>query len=162
MDQNLAAIGAASAVQAEAEAWAGQYAATAPASADAPITIAEAACEFGVTLRALRFYEHKGLLSPQRRAVRCAATANARARTAVASSSRAGASASPSRRPPNCWPPAAAKAATLRLTRAKCVEQIKLLERRKRELEAAVAELRQIYTSFYAAPVQRERPPDAA
>jgi DNA-binding transcriptional MerR regulator len=37
----------------------------------------------------------------------------------------------------------------LHLNREKCVEQINLLERQKRGIEIAIAELRQIYTSFY-------------
>jgi DNA-binding transcriptional MerR regulator len=40
---------------------------------------------------------------------------------------------------------------TLDLSREKCVEQIKLLERKKREIETALAELRRIYSSFYLA-----------
>ena len=37
----------------------------------------------------------------------------------------------------------------LQLTREKCLEQINLLQRQKRGIELALAELRQIYTSFY-------------
>jgi DNA-binding transcriptional MerR regulator len=38
---------------------------------------------------------------------------------------------------------------TLRLTREQCVAQINALEQQKRGLEMAIAELRQIYSSFY-------------
>ena len=38
---------------------------------------------------------------------------------------------------------------TLRLTREQCVAQINALEQQKRGLEIAIAELRQIYSSFY-------------
>lgn len=38
---------------------------------------------------------------------------------------------------------------TLQLTRAQCVAQINLLEQQKRGIDAAIAELRQIYNSFY-------------
>ena len=38
---------------------------------------------------------------------------------------------------------------TLHLTREKCVAQIKVLEQQKRNIEISIAELRQIYSSFY-------------
>ena len=38
---------------------------------------------------------------------------------------------------------------TLHLTREQCVAQINALEQQKRGLEMAIAELRQIYSSFY-------------
>ena len=38
----------------------------------------------------------------------------------------------------------------LRITRRQCFDQIKLLESRKREIEAALVELRRTYSSFYA------------
>ena len=38
---------------------------------------------------------------------------------------------------------------TLHLTREQCVAQINLLERQKRGIDVAIAELRQIYSSFY-------------
>ena len=38
----------------------------------------------------------------------------------------------------------------LSISRRQCFEQIKHLEQRKREIEAALAELRRTYSSFYA------------
>ena len=38
----------------------------------------------------------------------------------------------------------------LNISRRQCFEQIKRLEERKREIEAALADLRRTYTSFYA------------
>ena len=38
---------------------------------------------------------------------------------------------------------------TLPISRKKCVEQIKLLEHQRRDLEMALAELRQIYTGMF-------------
>ena len=38
------------------------------------------------------------------------------------------------------------------LSRQQCFEQIKLLEQRKRDIEAALAELRRTYSSFYTRP----------
>jgi len=39
-----------------------------------------------------------------------------------------------------------------------CFEQIALLERQKREIEAALVELRRIYSSFYAGAANRDGP----
>lgn len=145
MDQNLA-IGAASAVHAEAETWDGQYAATVPASADAPVTIADAAREFGVTLRALRFYESKRLIAPLRvGAVRLYRREDRGRLALILMGRRLGFTLAEIRAL------IAAQGADhpLHLTRQKCVEQITLLERQKRNIEVAIAELRQIYTSFY-------------
>ncbi len=52
----------------------------APASKDAEFSISDLAAEFGVTARALRFYEAKGLLRPERRGQTRVYTANDRAR----------------------------------------------------------------------------------
>ena len=38
----------------------------------------------------------------------------------------------------------------LSISRRQCFDQIKHLEQRKREIEAALAELRRTYSSFYA------------
>jgi DNA-binding transcriptional MerR regulator len=38
----------------------------------------------------------------------------------------------------------------LPITRVQCIDQIMLLERQKRDLDEAIAELRRIFTSFYA------------
>jgi hypothetical protein len=38
---------------------------------------------------------------------------------------------------------------TLHLTREKCIAQIRVLEQQKRNIEISIAELRQIYSSFY-------------
>jgi DNA-binding transcriptional MerR regulator len=114
-------------------------------AADAPMTIGEVAREFGVTLRALRFYESKRLISPQRNGSLRLYRRSDRERIAlILTGRRLGFTLTEIRRlvdEPN--------GKNLRLTREKCVEQIRLLERQKREMELAIGELRQIYTSFY-------------
>lgn len=57
--------------------------ALAPANSNADLTIGDLAREFGVTLRALRFYEHRGLLSPRRQGMNRLYDANDRARLAL-------------------------------------------------------------------------------
>jgi DNA-binding transcriptional MerR regulator len=145
MDQNLA-IGAASPFHAETEAWDGQYASTAPAGADAPSTIADVAREFGITLRALRFYESRHLIAPLRVGATRLYRREDRARLAlILIGRRLGFTLA------EIGTLIAGQGADhpLHLTRQKCVEQITLLERQKRTIEVAIAELRQIYTSFY-------------
>jgi DNA-binding transcriptional MerR regulator len=116
-------------------------------AAETPMTIGEVARHFGVTLRALRFYEDKRLLAPQRDgAVRRYGARECERLALILRGRRLGFTLT------EIAELIAAReddANCLGLSRAQCVEQIKLLERRKREIEAAVAELRQIYTSFY-------------
>lgn len=110
-----------------------------------PMTIAQVAREFGITLRALRFYEAKRLIAPQR----CGSTrlyrrSDCERLSLILTGRRLGFTlaeigdllAKPSGN-------------GLHLTRAQCVQQISLLERQKRGIEIAIAELRQMYTSFY-------------
>ena len=47
-------------------------------------------------------------------------------------------------------PDAPAEAGALAISRRQCFDQIRHLEERKREIEAALAELRRTYSSFYA------------
>jgi DNA-binding transcriptional MerR regulator len=145
MDQNAAA-GAASAFDDETEPRNGPCAATAPTRADAPLAIAEVAHEFGVTLRALRFYESKRLIAPLRSGAVRLYRREDRARLAlILMGRRLGFTLA------EIGTLIAAQGADhpLHLTREKCVEQITLLERQKRTIEVAIAELRQIYTSYY-------------
>ncbi len=116
---------------------------------DAPdetlMTIGEVAREFGITLRALRFYEAKRLIAPQRngavRLYRC----SDRARIAlILTGRRLGFTLAEIK--DLVGSPGGEQ---LHLTREQCVAQINLLEQQKRGIEIAIAELRQIYTSFY-------------
>jgi DNA-binding transcriptional MerR regulator len=112
---------------------------------DPPMTIGEVAREFGITLRALRFYESKRLIVPERHGATRLYRSGDRARiTRILTGRRLGFTLAEIRdligRPGG---------EGLHLNREKCVEQITLLERQKRGIEVAIAELRQIYTSFY-------------
>jgi DNA-binding transcriptional MerR regulator len=112
---------------------------------DVPMTIGEVAREFGMTLRALRFYEAKQLVSPQRHgAIRLYRRSDRDRIALILTGRRLGFTLAEIRNL------AGARGGNrLELTREKCVEQINLLERQKRGIEIAIAELRQIYTSFY-------------
>lgn len=112
------------------------------------VSISDVAREFNVTLRALRFYESKGLIKPKREGNLRLYSAEDRGRLSrilkgkqlgfTLSEIRAlvsdeGQSSSPS---------------GLRLSREQCAEQIKLLERQKKEIEDAISELRRTYTDL--------------
>jgi DNA-binding transcriptional MerR regulator len=110
---------------------------------DTPMTIREVAHQFGMTPRALRFYEAKRLIAPQRRGATRLYRRSDCERLALILE-RLGFTLAEIRdllgHPDDT---------TLHLTREQCVAQINALEQQKRGLEMAIAELRQIYSSFY-------------
>jgi DNA-binding transcriptional MerR regulator len=109
------------------------------------MTIGEVAREFGLTLRALRFYEAKRLIAPRRYGpVRLYGRADRDRLSLILTGRRLGFTLAEIKDLL-----AAPGGGDLRLTREKCVAQINLLERQKRSLDIAIVELRQIYTSFY-------------
>jgi len=112
---------------------------------DPAMTIGEVAREFGMTLRALRFYESKQLIAPQRHGTTRLYHRSERKRlTLILIGRRLGFTLAEIKH-------LVGKPGSnaLQLSRVQCVEQINLLERQKRGLEVAIAELRQIYTSYY-------------
>jgi DNA-binding transcriptional MerR regulator len=112
---------------------------------EAPLTIGEVAREFGITLRALRFYESKRLITPQRHgAARIYRGVDRERIVLILNGRRLGFTLAEIKRLLD-----GPDGKNLHLTREKCVEQINLLERQKRGIETALNELRQIYTSFY-------------
>jgi len=112
------------------------------------LTIGELARESGLTLRALRFYQSKGLLTPQRNAGARVYSHRDRDRLAlILQGKRLGFTLTEIRE----MLTARARGCTnaLPIGRQKCVEQINLLERQRREIEQALAELRQIYSQMF-------------
>jgi DNA-binding transcriptional MerR regulator len=112
---------------------------------DSPMTIREVAHQFGMTPRALRFYEAKRLIAPQRRgATRLYRRSDCERLALILAGRRLGFTLAEIRdllgHPDDT---------RLHLTREQCVAQINALEQQKRGLEMAIAELRQIYSSFY-------------
>ena len=111
-------------------------------------TIGELARESGVTLRALRFYQSKGLLAPQRNG--SARVFNHEDRDCLAlilQGKRLGFTLTEIREMLAARAHGCAK--RLPIDRRKCVEQINLLERQRRDIDRALAELRQIYTEIF-------------
>ena len=122
-------------------------------SAGAPVvgdglTIGELSRETGVTLRALRFYESKGLLGRHGGggAARVFSQADRNRVALILQGKRLGFTLSEIRE--LFAAPASRAAKVLPIGRRKCVDQINLLERQRRDIDQAIAELRQIYTEM--------------
>ncbi|TCT05565.1 MerR family transcriptional regulator [Aquabacter spiritensis] len=138
----------------DANAFGGQEALAQPgriyASEDV-YTIGDLARDFGVTLRALRFYEDKGLLSPRREGLARLYSATDRERLElILKGKRLGFTLSEIRGL------VAAREGTagtrgLALTRERCLSQLTQLERQRAEIDAAIAELRDAATRLTAA-----------
>lgn len=112
---------------------------------DTALTIGEVAREFGMTLRALRFYEARRLVTPVRHgSIRLYRRCDRERLSLILTGRRLGFTLAEIKDLVG-----GSGAEGLHLTRVQCVEQITLLERQKRGIEVAIAELRQIYTSFY-------------
>ena len=71
--------------------WAAEYSGNESAGATkVEFTIGELSREFGVTLRALRFYENKGLISPQRDGLQSRGNVTPSSRPALSTSTSCG------------------------------------------------------------------------
>jgi len=112
-------------------------------------TIGELAREFGVTLRALRFYENKGLVTPRRAGSARLYSQRDRARLAqILAGKRLGFTLTEIRKMVSS--DETGDADRLGLTREKCLEQIHLLEKQKLEIKAALVELWRIHAGLSA------------
>jgi DNA-binding transcriptional MerR regulator len=106
-------------------------------------TIGELAKKFKVTHRTLRFYESVGLLTPLRHGGRRLYGPNDADRlAAIVKVKKLGFTLSEARQ----MIANEASQQTLKLSHERCREQIAFLERKRAEIEAALAELRSIYT----------------
>ena len=105
-------------------------------------TIGDLAREFGVTLRALRFYEDRGLLSPSREGTARVYDAGDRARLSVIlKGKQLGFTLVEIRDMLAQGERALASPSELRLSLEQIEDQIAHLENQKREIDAALAEL---------------------
>ena len=117
---------------------------------DDSLTIGELARDAGVTLRALRFYQSKGLLMPRRNGSARLFSHEDRERLAlILQGKRLGFTLIEIREMLVARARGCNK--TLPIDRRKCVEQINMLERQRRDIDGALAELRQIYTEMFVA-----------
>jgi DNA-binding transcriptional MerR regulator len=124
--------------------------AEAPASGtDKPFfTIGELAQEFGLTLRALRFYEDKGLIAPQRRGVTRLYSPQDRDRIALIVKGKNLGFTLSEIRDLIAAEEGRSEASSLNLSRERCLEQINVLEKQRHQLDSALAELRRVYSTL--------------
>lgn len=112
-------------------------------------TIGDLAREFDVTLRALRFYEDKGLLSPRREGLTRLYSAAERTRLGIIlKGKKLGFTLAEIKAMVALREGTVVPAGGLALTREKCVEQLGLLEQQKIEIDEAIGELRQMIVAL--------------
>lgn len=122
----------------------------------AVFTIGELARDFGVTLRALRFYENKGLLSPQRDGLNRLYSRRDRGRLAlILKGKKLGFTLAEIQQLVAAEEGASTDPATLNLSQEKVLEQIELLQKQKAELDEGLAELGRIYARLAGKPLDR-------
>lgn len=98
--------------------------------------------EFGVTARALRFYEDEGLIAPERQGLARIYSRRDRARLAwILRGKRVGFSLTEIREMIDLYDADEAHEAQRRVTVDKCRARIDLLTRQKEDIDAAIAEL---------------------
>jgi DNA-binding transcriptional MerR regulator len=113
-------------------------------------TISELSREFGVTLRTLRFYEDKGLISPRRQGLTRLYSQADRDRIALILKGKKLGFMLGEIRQMVAAEDGQADSHALKLSREKCLEQIELLNRQQADIEHALLELREICASLSA------------
>lgn len=121
------------------------------------LTVGAMARRSGVSERALRFYEAKGLLSPRREGpARLYGPVETERLALILKAKRLGFTLLEIRDMLTA-PGDPGRSGSLSLSRRQCIEQIRHLEQRKSEIESALVELRRTYSSFYVRMVEFER-----
>jgi DNA-binding transcriptional MerR regulator len=110
-------------------------------------TIAELAHEAGVTVRALRFYQSKGLLARREGQAALFSQDDRKSVDFILRGKRLGFTLAEIREMLEAR--ARGVVGSLPVTRKKCSEQIKLLEQQRNDIDRALAELRQIYVDMF-------------
>lgn len=128
--------------------WAAEPAGETLSTSKAAFTIGELSREFGVTLRALRFYENKGLISPQRDGLSRLYSQGDRTRLALILKGKKLGFTLGEIRQMIAVEEGEADTKALTLSSEKCLEQIELLKRQKSEIEEGISELSRIYASL--------------
>ncbi|GAA0741083.1 MerR family DNA-binding transcriptional regulator [Sphingomonas sp. ABOLD] len=128
-------------------------AAAAPIEALAPIeprpdrdafSISDLCAEFGVTPRALRFYEDEGLIAPERRGTQRIYTHRDRARLAwILRGKRVGFSLGEIKEMIDLYDLGDGRRVQRQVTLERCMDRIRHLEAQKRDIDAHIAELAQ-------------------
>ena len=121
-----------------------------PRLGDAEFTIGELAREFGITLRALRFYENKGFIAPRReRNVRLYSERDRARIAAILSGKRLGFTLAEIHTMIGA-DDHTQSAENLRISKEKCLEQIHMLEKQQLGIKDALDELWRIHAGLSA------------
>ena len=105
-------------------------------------SITQLCAEFGVTARALRFYEDEGLISPQRRGTQRIYSQRDRARLAwILRGKRVGVSLADIREMIDLYDLGDGRRLQREVTLERCSAKIEALQAQKRDIDAAIAEL---------------------
>ena len=105
-------------------------------------SITDLSTEFGVTARALRFYEDEGLISPSRKGLSRIYSKRDRARLAwILRAKRTGFSLADIREMIDLYDIGDGREVQRKVTLERCRDRITLLERQKHDIDAAIAEL---------------------
>jgi len=108
------------------------------------LSISEMASQHGVTPRALRFYESRGLLSPQREGrARYYSARDVYRLMLILKAKKLGFTLTEIIEMVQAGE--GANAGSLKLTRAKCIEQIEMMKRQRQDAEDALRELQRIH-----------------
>ena len=107
-------------------------------------TISDLSEEFGVTARALRFYEDEGLIAPDRKGLSRIYTKRDRARLAwIMRAKNVGFSLIEIREMIDLYDVGDGRRVQKQVTLERCRDRIRLLEDQKRDIDAHIAELQQ-------------------
>lgn len=107
-------------------------------------SISDLCAEFGVTPRALRFYEDEGLIAPERRGTQRIYTHRDRARLAwILRGKRVGFSLAEIKEMIDLYDLGDGRRLQRQVTLERCMDRIRHLEAQKRDIDAHIAELAQ-------------------
>jgi|SRR6185312_698057 len=120
---------------------------TQASTVSAGYTVSELAQEAGITARALRFYQSKGLLTRRDGQSAVFSQEDRESLTFILRGKRLGFTLAEIRE--MLIARARGAAGTLPISHRKCVEQIRLLEQQRADVDRALAELLQIYSDMF-------------